>query len=68
MTFFKSQWTTVRANSALFTGLLLANLTDQSRRHVNVVQVTHELMKLLRENSATVRSRTARALSNLYNL
>lgn len=66
VTFFKSNWPDVRANAALFVGFLLGNLNKEERNSVSLDHVCSALVVLLKDPSASVRSRAAEAMSLLY--
>eukprot|EP00049_Salpingoeca_infusionum_P022643 m.7920 g.7920 ORF g.7920 m.7920 type:complete len:1638 (-) comp5302_c0_seq1:139-5052(-) len=64
--FFKSDWAEIRANAAIFSGFLLGNLPKEKRRDITKQHVCGELIRLLQDPSADVRSKAAEAMSLLY--
>jgi len=66
--FYKSQWNTIKANAASFTGVLLGNLPVEKRGSINLNPslVTRALIGLLTEKSNIVRKSAAEAMSLLY--
>jgi hypothetical protein len=68
VSYFKSSWSSVRANAAVFSAQLLASARPELRARVNVSSLCGALTKLLNEESAIVRAKAARGLSLLYDL
>jgi len=66
--FYRSQWNSIKANAAIFTGVLLGNLPPERRRGINLnpAIVTKALIGLLTEKATIVRKEAAEALSLLH--
>eukprot|EP01113_Clastostelium_recurvatum_P024391 TRINITY_DN2913_c0_g1_i2.p1 TRINITY_DN2913_c0_g1~~TRINITY_DN2913_c0_g1_i2.p1 ORF type:complete len:827 (-),score=264.21 TRINITY_DN2913_c0_g1_i2:42-2447(-) len=66
--FYKSQWNTIRANAAVFTGVLLGNLPIDKRKGINLnpAIVTKALIGLLTEKASVVRKKASEALALLH--
>ncbi|KAL3859489.1 hypothetical protein ACJMK2_009708 [Sinanodonta woodiana] len=63
--FFKSVWPEVKSNAALFAGYLLGNLPKERQTGISKEHVCAALIMLLKDQSSSVRSRTAEAISLL---
>jgi maestro heat-like repeat-containing protein family member 1 len=63
---FKSQWSEIRSNAALFLGYLLGNLNQEKQSFLSKEHITNGLIKLLKEDPVPlVRCRAADAISLL---
>jgi len=65
--YYKSAWSVIRANAASFSAAVLFASSAEARERVNVPTICAALVKLLREDSALVRLKTAKAISLLSN-
>jgi len=63
--FFKSEWSEIKANAAMFTGFLLGNLSSSQRKHISKEHVCGELVRLLKDPATMVREKSAEAMSLL---
>jgi len=65
---FKSQWDTIKINAVAFVGVTLKNLPQhvRSRITLNPGLITDEMVKLLKDKTASVRSATGNAMSLLH--
>jgi len=66
--YFTLTSTSMRANSAYLAGVLISTASNDQRRTVSVPALTSELIRLLKDNQPTVRSRAAKALSLCHHL
>eukprot|EP00479_Gromia_sphaerica_P012802 TRINITY_DN688_c0_g1_i1.p1 TRINITY_DN688_c0_g1~~TRINITY_DN688_c0_g1_i1.p1 ORF type:complete len:226 (+),score=28.39 TRINITY_DN688_c0_g1_i1:141-818(+) len=66
--YFKSNWSVVRGNAAMFAGHLIASVPERRRRTVDLGSVINEIFQLLGAQNANVRSRSAKVLSYLHEL
>ena len=66
--FFKSPYQVIRANSALFAGFLLGNMTSDQLHVVSIDHILTTLVQLLKDHDVNVRRNTAEALGLLTNL
>lgn len=64
--FFKSDWKCLVAFSALLVGHILASLSKEVRRKVNVDHACAALIGLMKNSSVEVRQSTARVLGLLH--
>ncbi|XP_076448959.1 maestro heat-like repeat-containing protein family member 1 isoform X1 [Babylonia areolata] len=63
--FFKSSWSEIRSNAAMFVGFLLGNLPKERQTDITKEHVCSALILLLKDPSATVRAKAAEAMSLL---
>ena len=66
--YFTSQSTSMRANSAYLAGVLISTASPEQRRTVSIPALTSELLRLLDDQQANVRSRSAKSLSMCHHL
>lgn len=66
VSFFKSSWSEVQCNAAIFLGFLLGNLPEHKRLTISKEYVCGALITLLKDPSAHVRCKAAEAMSLLY--
>eukprot|EP00794_Sanderia_malayensis_P004075 gene4075-4629_t len=66
VSFLKSSWADIRANSATLAGFLLGNLSDSVKETVSKQHVCSALIMLLKDASPKVRSKAAEAMSLLF--
>jgi len=64
--YYKSNWNTIKANGAIFTGFLLGNLPIEKRKNLNPTMVARALIGLLKDKSPAVRKAGADAMSLLH--
>lgn len=64
--YYKSQFTQIRANAALFTGFLLEPLSPALRGTLSKELVFTSLVQLLRDPTSQVRMATIKAISCLH--
>jgi hypothetical protein len=61
--YFSAPSTSIRGNAAFLAGVLVSTAEAEQRRSISVSALTSELLKLLDDSQAAVRSRAAKALS-----
>ena len=66
--YFTSQSQSMRANSAYLAGVLISTTSPEQRRTVSIPALTSELLRLLDDNHAPVRARSAKSLSLCHGL
>ncbi|KYQ89059.1 hypothetical protein DLAC_10285 [Tieghemostelium lacteum] len=66
--FYKSNWQTLRANSATITGFILGNISEEKRSQTNInpAIIIKALVGLLAEKNPIVRKKAAESLGYLY--
>ncbi|KAK7115260.1 maestro heat-like repeat-containing protein family member 1 isoform X1 [Littorina saxatilis] len=64
--FFKSSWSEIRSNAAMFVGFLLGNLPKERQTDITKEHVCNALILLLKDPSPMVRAKAAEAMSLLY--
>lgn len=64
--YFNSKWMSVRGNSAVFAATLVASASPEVRKAINVNSLFQSLVKLLGHENPLVRTRSAKALSLLW--
>lgn len=67
MAYFKSSWPIIKANAAMFTGLLLGNIPDEFHPDFKDEAVFGALTLLLKDSTSEVRIKAAEAISVLHN-
>ncbi|CAG2232807.1 unnamed protein product [Mytilus edulis] len=66
ISFYKSMWSEIKCNAALFTGYLLGNLQHDKQVAISKEHVCAALIILLKDQSPSVRAAAAEAMSLLY--
>ncbi|XP_056020899.1 maestro heat-like repeat-containing protein family member 1 isoform X2 [Ostrea edulis] len=66
VSFFKSLWSEIKSNAALFVGYLLGNLHESRQNVISKEHVCSALIMLLKDQTPAVRCRAAEAISLLY--
>lgn len=65
VSFYKSMWSEIKSNAALFTGFLLGNLPEEKQSVISKEHVCAALILLLKDPTPAVRSAAAEAMSLL---
>ncbi|KAL4234897.1 Mroh1p [Mactra antiquata] len=65
VSFYKSMWSEIKSNAALFTGFLLGNLPEERQSIISKEHVCAALILLLKDPNPNVRSAAAEAISLL---
>lgn len=66
VSFYKSTWSEIKSNAALFTGFLLGNLPSAKQSVISKEHICAALIMLLKDTSPNVRSTAAEAMSLLH--
>ncbi|XP_050312890.1 maestro heat-like repeat-containing protein family member 1 [Anthonomus grandis grandis] len=66
VSYLKSQWTSIRANAALVTGLFYAELLPENKPKVSLETVCDKLNRLMQDESEEVRIKASQAISCLF--
>ncbi|XP_060075327.1 maestro heat-like repeat-containing protein family member 1 isoform X2 [Ylistrum balloti] len=64
--FFRSSWSEIKSNAALFIGFLLGNLPSENHTLISKEHICSALIMLLKDSTPEVRAKASEAISLLY--